>query len=642
MTFNKASMKNYINSFYSKINNLKASHSRIRHLKNTNLNIDSKVHTLKTGNYRDLTEEYQNLTKSLAKICISLNITATSILIFPQMGWTQSVPNPRNPRDNQPPSSQPIEIDPPEKLPPLEELLPSPEIPDTPTPPSENIPGKVTVKEFKVTGSTVFSKEEFDKLLQEKKFLNRPLSIAELYQVRSEITKLYVNNGYITSGAFIPPQKLTDGIVEIRVIEGKLEDIKVEGNRRLKPGYIRSRLRIATKQPLNRDRLLKALQLLQLDPLIENLSAELASGTRPGESLLEITVKEAPTFDTTLTLDNARSSSVGSFRREVQVSEANLLGIGDGISASYINTDGSNSFNFNYTLPINPRNGTIALSYGFSDNNVIEEPFSVLDIESNSRYYELSLRQPLKQTPTSEFALGLTLSRRESKSVFLEEELPFPAEGTDDEGRTRISAIRFFQDWTKRDSKQVFALRSQFSIGLDALDSTINSSSPDSRFYAWRGQAQWVRLLARDTLLLLRGDLQFADRPIVAFEQFGLGGVQSVRGYRQDALLKDNGLFASAEVRIPVVRFQGENNLVQVTPFFDFGSGWNRSGREESNSNIDTNTLVSVGLGLRMQLQDHLTARLDWGIPLVSLSDDEDKDSLQENGIYFSIVANPF
>ena len=139
---------------------------------------------------------------------------------------------------------------------------------------------------------------------------------------------------------------------------------------------------------------------------------------------------------------------------------------------------------------------------------------------------------------------------------------------------------------------------------------------------------------------MLRGDIQFADRPLVPFEQFSLGGQESIRGYRQDLLLKDNGIFASAEVRVPVVRFSGNNNLLQVAPFVDFGTGWNRGGREDTDSDSEPNTLVSLGFGVRLQLEDNLSARFDWGIPLVSVSGD--KDSWQENGLYFSIIANPF
>jgi hemolysin activation/secretion protein len=540
-------------------------------------------------------------------------------------------------RDTKPPSSQPLPEQPITPLPPPDQLLPpsntSPTAP--PEDPSADVPQTITVSKFNVTGSTVFSTEDLAKITE--KYTKRPISIAELFQVRSEITKLYVDKGYITSGAFIPPQKLQDGVVEIRVLEGTLEEIKVNGTRRLNPGYVRSRLELATKKPLNRDRLLEGLQLLQINPLIANLSAELAAGTSPGSSTLEVQIREAKTFDTQIILDNGRSPSVGSFRRQAQISEANVLGFGDSASISYTNTDGSNAYDFNYTLPINPRNGTFAVSLGTSDNDVIERPFNDLDIQSYSKYYELTLRQPIIQNPNREFAAGMSLTRRESKASLFNGEIPFPAIGADDSGRTGVTALRFFQEWTQRDSRQVFAARSQFSIGLDALNSTVKNASPDSSFYAWRGQAQWVRLLAPDTLMLIRGDLQFADRPLLPLEQFGIGGLQSVRGYRQDALLTDNGFFASTEVRVPIWRpNKGSQTLLQIVPFVDFGTAWNRG----NSQNLETNTLLSTGLGLRLQLGSQLNAQFDWGIPLISL--DSRKSTWQENGLYFSLVYSPF
>ncbi|KAB8315789.1 ShlB/FhaC/HecB family hemolysin secretion/activation protein [Tolypothrix campylonemoides VB511288] len=563
---------------------------------------------------------------------LQAQVINTTQPLKPQRAQTSPQTTPR--RENQPPSNQQLpELAPPSRLPPPEELLPPPTT-TPPTPeqaPFEETPQSIIVEKFEITGSSVFSREDFAKITAP--YTKRPITLAELYQVRTEISNLYVSKGYITSGAFIPPQKLQGGIVQIQVVEGTLEDIKVSGTRRLNPGYVRSRLALATGKPLNRDRLLEALQLLQLNPLIENLSAELSAGSRPGVSLLEIRVTEADTFNLQIALDNGRSPAVGSFRRQIQLSEANLLGWGDSVIAAYTNTDGSNTFDFSYSVPFNPRNGTVSFSFGFSDSDVIERPFSVLDIQSNSRYYELTLRQPIIQSPTQEFALGLSATRRESEASLLNGEIPFAAFGADEEGKTQVTALRFFQDWTSRNSQQVFALRSQFSFGLDAFDS--------NSFFAWRGQAQWVRLLARDTLLLLRADVQFADRAVVPFEQFGLGGLESVRGYRQDALLTDNGIFASAEVRIPIVRFSERNNFLQVTPFFDVGTGWNRSGRETSpSSELDSNTLVSVGLGLRLQLENILTARLDWGIPIISIPGD--KDTWQENGLYFSIIFNAF
>jgi hemolysin activation/secretion protein len=538
---------------------------------------------------------------------------------------------------SEPPSVEPLpEPEPLQPLPPPEELLETPPATSPDEFPGE-LPETITVSGFEVVGSTVFDEATLAEATAP--FTNRPISFAELLQARSAVTQLYLDAGYVTSGALIPPQTLEDGIVTIQVIEGSLEEIVVTGNRRLNSSYIRERLELAAEPPLNVPRLLEGLQLLQLDPLIENISAELSAGLRPGTSLLQVEVTEADSFAVQLAADNGRSPTVGSFRRRVQVSEANLLGLGDGLSIGYSNTDGSNGLDASYTLPLNPRNGTLNFSYGTTDSEVIEDPFNFLDIQSESRYYEITYRQPLVLTPTEEFALSLTASRRESESEFLEEligeALPFPSLGADEEGRTRISALRFSQEWTRQSSRQVWAARSQFSLGLDALNSTINEDNiPDSRFFAWRGQGQYVRLLAPDTLLLVRADIQLADEAVVPLEQFGIGGQQTVRGYRQDFLLTDNGALLSAEVRLPILRVRSIDGLLQVVPFFDIGTGWN------AGEDPDPNTLIGIGAGLQWRQGDRLTARLDFGLPLVSV--DSEGTTWQEDGIYFSIVYTPF
>lgn len=386
------------------------------------------------------------------------------------------VPSPQDVRPSFPSPIPSPEI--PQQLPPPEDLLQSPQ--STPTPP-ENIPGvpqTLTIERFEVVGSTVFSPEQLAEVLAP--FTNKPISFAELFSARSAVTQLYLDNGYITTGAYIPPQALEGKVVQIQVLEGGLESIQITGTRRLNPNYVRSRVALGTDTPLNRDRLLEALQLLQLNPLITNISAELSTGTRPGQSLLEVRVTEEKTTTIQAALDNGRSPAVGSFRRRIQANEASLLGQGDSVSLAYTITDGSTSVDASYSYPLNPRNGTLSVAYGTTSSDVIEPPFDLIDINSESRYYELSFRQPIVQTPTTEFAIGLNANRLESETSLLN--LPFPlAQGADERGRTRISAIRFFQDWTQRDTRQVIAARSQFNLGIDAFDATTNAEQPDSR-----------------------------------------------------------------------------------------------------------------------------------------------------------------
>jgi filamentous hemagglutinin family protein len=501
------------------------------------------------------------------------------------------------------------------------------------------IPERITVNRFDLKGNQVFDSEELAKVLTP--YTNKPLSFAELLQARRAITEYYTQRGYITSGAYIPPQKLENQVVTLQVVEGTLEDIEITGNQRLNSDYVSSRIETAIDQALQQEALLSALQLLQQDPLIASLSAELKAGTRPGASVLAVEIREADSFSTPILLDNRRTPSVGSFRRQVGLQQGNLLGFGDELFVAYSNTEGSEAFDGSYAIPVNPRNGTLSVRGGLSSSEVIEEPFDQLNILGDSQYYELSLRQPLLRTPTQEFALGITASRRSSDISSLLDEFDVPpaelSPGADADGQTQVSALRFFQEWTSRSSNQVFALRSQLSWGLGVLGATVNEQGPDSRFLAWQGQAQWVRQLAPDTLLLLRGGIQLAMSSLLPSEQLGLGGLDTVRGYRQDLLLSDNAALASVEIRLPILRWNERGSVLQIAPFFDVGTAWtNGEEREVANPN----TLAAVGLGLRLSLFNGLTARLDWGFPLIAV--DVEANTWQENGFYFSVESSPF
>jgi hemolysin activation/secretion protein len=542
------------------------------------------------------------------------------------------VPLPRNlPPIQRPDPTIPTQPLPDKPLPPPDDLLnPSGTAPPT-TQPGTNITGDIQVDRIEIEGSTVFSAADFAPIT--KPYLGRKLTFTELLQIRTDITKFYVNKGYITSGAIIPPQTITGGVIKVQVIEGRLESINVSGNKRLRSGYISQRLALGATKPLNVNNLLESLQLLKLDPLITNISADLQAGVKPNSQILQVDVQEAKSFYIAPSLDNARSPSVGSFRRQIQVSEANLLGLGDGLSLGYSNTDGSNGIDLSYSLPINAKNGTLRFSFGNTRSKVLEEPFDALEIKATSRYYELFYRQPVVLKPRTEFSVGFGLSHQTSQTELgLDDIGPFALSlGADENGSTRVTALRFFQEWTNRSEKQVLAARSQFSIGTSGLfgASQNDQGVPDSNFISWRGQAQWVRLLARDSIFLVRGDMQVADRGLLSLEQIGLGGSSTVRGYRQDTNLTDNGALFSAEVRLPILRVKKIGGLLQLAPFFDLATGWNRD-----RDNPDPRTLASVGTGLIWRQGDS-TARLDWGIPLVSTSGGN--RSLQEQGLHFSM-----
>ncbi|KPQ39396.1 MAG: TPS family secretin [Phormidium sp. OSCR] len=521
------------------------------------------------------------------------------------------------------------------------------------------------VQNFHFVGNTVFSDEELAAETQD--LLNRPLSFEELQTAADTITEHYEDKGYITSGAYIPPQTTENRVVTVQILEGTLEDIQVRTSGNLNPNYVVRRIERVVVGPVNQGQLIEALQLLQLDPHIDRLSAELAAGVQPGTNLLKVQVEEPNAVTVSLGLDNDRSPTVGSFRQQANSGIANLFGIGDVASLAYGNTEGTDNWNLGYQLPVNALDGTVSLLYSTGDSRIVEAPFDQVDIQADTRTYEVSYRQPLlrqvqprrdeenastasdegeNSSPPSdyvfrEFALGLTASRRDTQTSILDRNFPL-SPGADNQGETNISVLRFFQDWTQRDSREVLALRSEFSLGVNWFGATVNDDDPDSQFFSWQGQAQWVRRLGGgletqqpETRLVLRGNAQLSADSLVPIEQFSLGGRRRMRGYRQDVLLADSGLFASAEVQIPLFRFARRQGTVWLAPFVEAGTVWNLGDRP----NPDTSSLASAGLGLRLGLGDRLSAAFDWGIPLVEL--DTGNDSLQDNGLYFSIRFNP-
>lgn len=496
----------------------------------------------------------------------------------------------------------------------------------------------IIVKNFDFIGNTAFSNSQLAELV--KSFTQRKITFTELLEVEKIITNLYTENGYINSGAIINAgQKFNpqEAVIRVEIIEGSISEIQIEGLTRLRTNYIKNRLQIATATPFNVNELYEALQVLQLDVLIENISAELVAGVLPQESILLVNVTEADSFSFTPIFNNGRNSSVGSFRRGVRIKENSLFGFGDAIDLSYFNTDGSNTFNGSYSIPVNSYNGRLEFAGGFNDTRIIEKPFDVLNITGNSDYYEISFYQPIMRKPTQELSLGLTFSKQSSRS-FLDGE-PFPLSlGADIKGNTNVTAIRFFQNWTLRQPQDVFNLRSEFSFGIEAFGATINQELPDSRFFTWRNQLQYVRQLASDSLFIFQTDLQLASDNLVTLEQFYLGGLYSVRGYPQDILVTDNGLLLTTEAWLPILRvknaWQNQDGVLQIIPFFDFGLGWNMG----KIPNPSPNALMGIGLGLQWQMGSNFNARIDYGIPLIYL--DVQKNSLNDRGVYFNINAS--
>ena len=209
-------------------------------------------------------------------------------------------------------------------------------LPALPPPPKE-FPGaivkSVLVRKINVTGVTAFSAEEIAAVTGP--YENRALSMEDLELLRRDLTLLYVKKGYINSGAVLPDQTVADGVVTVRIVEGKLAVIAIEGAEQFNDDFLRDRIALGAGVPLNIAPLQDRLQLLQQDQRIARVQAELRPGSRPGEADLKVRVEEKPPISLWVAFNNYQSPTIGEERGMTTLEHQNLTGHGDVFSFTY-------------------------------------------------------------------------------------------------------------------------------------------------------------------------------------------------------------------------------------------------------------------------------------------------------------------
>ena len=538
------------------------------------------------------------------------------------------------------------------RLPPLPQLEdrpapppPRPILPPVPPPPAEERqplpPIRVFVRDIQVTGSTVFSADALAKVTAP--YIQRELTTEDLEELRLALTRLYIEHGYITSGAIIPDQTVTDGVITLHIVEGVLSTIDVDGNKWFRSSYLRRRLALAADPPVSILALQQRLQLLEQDERIARVNAELRPGVRLGESVLNVRVTEHSPFAVAVEFNNYQSPTVGAERGLLTVAHRNLTGYGDILRAQFGYSDGTDlQIDASYALPLTARDTTLMLRYRRNDTIVVEDPFEPIDIVSESEIFGLTLRIPLSRTLRYEWALSINGERSKNKTFLLGDPFSFSPGVID--GESTISVLRIALEWTDSTVNQVLAVRSRVTGGFDILGATThaNDDIPDGRFVAWLGQFQWARRLTSwDLQTIFRLDIQLSTEPLLPLEQIAVGGRYSVRGYRENQLVRDNGLIVSLESRVPIVRNKPWADFVQLAPFVDFGTAWN--------TKVDTpepTMIASIGIGLRWAVTLLVPFRLQpqlevyWGYPLNKV--DTAGGDLQDLGLHLQFVLAAF
>lgn len=497
---------------------------------------------------------------------------------------------------------------------------------------------RVRVRGYRIRGGTVFPQEELEESLVP--WLGKEVGSLQLIDIRNTLTALYVDAGYVNSGAVIPDQDMADGFVEIVLVEGVLSRTEVSGAKYYRPQVLADRVSVQLGRPLRVRDIERALQLLQLDPRIERVHARLAPGERAGEAVLSLRVEEARPYRLSFEGSNYTQVTFGSYRGRFVLAHDNLLGFGDTLETRFRVSGGLFRFGGEYRLPVTSRGTVVSLRGEYSSSKVIENELADLDIETVYSSVRLGLEHPVYRSPSATLTLGVYGEWRRSETCInaLRDILgcdAFSLIGSGasvGSGRTTVSMLRLSSDYVLRDANQVFAVRSLLSVGLPVLGAS-SSNNPDATFVAWLGQFQWARrfdFLSLQTIF--RTDVQLVSDTVPTLERFTVGGHLTVRGYRENQLVRDQGVISSLELRVPL--WARERPILELAPFADFGWSDFRKG-----SNPDPNILASVGVGLRWSITERIRANVYWGYQIQEVDTSGD---LQDDGVQFSLTYDAF
>jgi hemolysin activation/secretion protein len=498
--------------------------------------------------------------------------------------------------------------------------------------PASDDTARLSVQHIAFHGNTVISSAELELLAAP--YAGRTLTGAEIEALRQSITKRYVNAGYVNSGALLEAGAYQAGTLTYTIVEGRLSAIRLSGLEGLNRRYITSRLDDGAAA-LDIDALRDRFQLLLADPLISQMNARLVPGSALGEADLDIDVTRAAPYQLTTYFNNYRPPSIGAEAFGLRASARNLTGQGDLLEVNEetpIQGGGNVGGGLHWHMPILQPDTQLFIQYDHGDSAVTEEPVNVLGIKSILVSKGIGIEQTLFDSLQQHVSIALSRIVRENRTSLLGQ--PFSFIPGEPNGDTEAPEWRFTQDYSYRTATQVLAVRSTFSFVKDNDEQGTGlppSIEPDRDYSIWLGQAQYARqVLDNGAQLVVRAAVQETSSHLLPLDAMTIGGDATVRGFRENQLLSDQGQIINLEFNYPVMRDPRSGWDLALIPFYDAGHG-----RSVGQPYV---TLTSAGLAAQMhwhglQLDVSKGYRLSYPNALVT-----GRGNLQDRGVYFQLL----
>lgn len=506
-----------------------------------------------------------------------------------------------------PPPAQPGQIErqlEPERRPGQPDVTPRPpaeierpQPPERPARPArERAAPTVLVKKFRVTGNTVISTQKLESLIRPEE--GKELTLDELREVAARITDYYGLQGYILARAYLPPQDVSEGIIEIAVLEGQVGDIEVTGNEKYSSGVItRALTRVKNRGVVHEGLLETAITDLNEYPGL-NVRASLRPGAKRGFSDIILSAQERFPFSFLVDVDNYGSRFTGPWRYGTEIGFGNLTGFGDRLTLRGIKTDDDLTYGrASFQVPVGGYGTKVGLSYVHAENGIGEE-LAALNIAGRLDIASLDIIQPILRTAAANFQFAGGFDYKEL-STFVA-------------GAQQKDDIRTFRLGFSGDYRDPFLGRTFYGFtwyqGTTLFDGNKQNDPGASRtaplgtpgnFSKWTlDLARLQSLVYGGSYLVLRGFGQMASQDLQQSEKYPIGGYYTVRGYPISEFSGDHGYAVTAELVVPVPYLR---EWVQVVGFIDHGGVFLVSPRREP-PEAKFHFLTGAGGGLRITI----------------------------------------
>ena len=428
-------------------------------------------------------------------------------------------------------------------------------------------------------------------------YVGKTASLQDLYDMTAAINKLYEAKGYAVCRAYLPPQRIHEGAVQIKLLEGRTGNVTVNGLRFTRQGYVTHRIHLEPGKVANTDILNDELQRFNATNDVQ-LRILVHAGEKPGTTDYEIAAFEPKNnHQVSLYVDNHGYDTSGRWREGVFYTMRSVTGQRDALRMNYLRSNGTNIFGANYSIPVNNLGTMLDFDYGTNTTKIIKGSMEPLGVKGHSYVAGITLRHPLRVDEKRRYELGFQYLHQKSQTDIGTKSDSY-VKWVNDTRNTYIPYISF----THYGKSSV--LYHKHSLAFTGFNNLYNTSD---NYTAYRLDAVYQKRLGKGQMLLGRLNAQVAseNKNMSSSDFFYIGGANSVRGYEESFLGGSQGFNASLTWQAPLDKKQIWNAFT----FVDYGRVF---GDEQT---VVDHTLVSTGLGVTASYKNFYSS-LTLGIPL--------------------------